>query len=201
MFDDRHYDEALLNKSCKHMLGVHSRSSDDAVRGELGMYPPNVYIYKQIVKFYFHLIDISKQSPMIRESLKECENLVNINNGKLSWITTVFNLLSLADIKDVNLSSSEGINISSTLKQIESTLKSMYEKRFFERIHNSKRLNYLYTKLQLNYSEESYLSSITYHKYRSAITRLRISAHFLPIETGRYEGTPREKKSVPIVLQ
>ena len=148
------------------------------------MYPLNVYIYKQIVKFYFHLIDISKQSPIIRESLKECENLVN--NGKLSWITTVFNLLSLADIKDVNLSSSEEINRSSTLKNIESTLKSMYEKRFFERIHNSKRLNYLYTKLKLNYSEESYLSSITYHKYRSAITRLRISAQFLPIETGRY---------------
>ena len=136
MFDDRYYHEALLDKSCKHMLGVHSRSSNDAVRGELGMYPLNVYIYKQIVKFYFHLIDISKQSPIIRESLKECENLVN--NGKLSWITTVFNLLSLADIKDVNLSSSEEINRSSTLKKIESTLKSMYEKRFFERIHNSK---------------------------------------------------------------
>ena len=74
----------------------------------------------------------------------------------------------------------------------------MYEKRFFERIHNSKQLNYSYTKLKLNYSEESYLSSITYHKYRSAITRLRISAHFLPIETGRYEGTPGEKRVRPL---
>ena len=42
MFDGGYYHEALLNKSCKHMLGVHSRSSDDAVRGELGMYPLNV---------------------------------------------------------------------------------------------------------------------------------------------------------------
>ena len=56
-------------------------------------------------------------------------------------------------MKDVSLSSREEINRSSTLKQIESTLKMMYEKRFFERIHNSKRLNYLYTKLKLNYSE------------------------------------------------
>ena len=76
MLDGRYYHEALLNKSCKHMLGVHSRSSDDAFRGELGMYQLNVHIYKQIVQFYFHLIDISKQSPIIRESLKECENLV-----------------------------------------------------------------------------------------------------------------------------
>ena len=124
MFDDRYYHEALLNKSCKHMLGFHSRSSNDVVRGELGMYPLNVYIYKQIVKFYFHLIDISKQSPIIiiRESLKECESLVN--NGKLSWIATVFNLLSLADIKEINRSS--------TLKQIETTLKSIYEKGSLE---------------------------------------------------------------------
>ena len=64
------------------MFGVHSRSRNDAVRGKLITHPLNVYIYKQIVKFYFHLIDISKQSLIIRESLKECENLVN--NGKPS---------------------------------------------------------------------------------------------------------------------
>ena len=58
-----------------------------------------------------------------------------------SWITAVFNLLSMADIKDMNLRSSEEINRSSTLKQIEITLKSIYEKRFFERIHNSKGLS------------------------------------------------------------
>ena len=61
MFDDRYYHEVLFNKSCKYMFRVHSRFSNDAVRGELGMHPLNVNIYKQIVKFYFHLIDISKQ--------------------------------------------------------------------------------------------------------------------------------------------
>ena len=48
--------------------------------------------------------------------------------------------------------------------------------------------------MKQNYNEENYLSAITYHKYRSAITRLRISAHFLPIEKDRYERTAREKK-------
>ena len=178
------------------MLGVPSRSSNDAIRGELGMYPLKVYIYKQIVKFYFHLIDISKQSPIVRESLKKCENLVN--NGKPSWIATVFNLLSLADIKNVNLRLSEEINRSSTLKQIEITIKSIYEKRFFERIHKSKRLSFVSALYISNYNEENYLPAITYHKYRSAITRLRISAHFLPIEKGRYESTPREKRVCPL---
>ena len=158
IFNDRHYHEVLFNKSCKHMLGVHSRSSNDAVRGELGMYPLNVYIYKQIVKFYFYLIDISKPISIIRESLKEYENLVNI--GKPPWIATVFifNLLSLADIKDVNLRSS------STPKQTETTLKSIYEKRFFEEFTI---LNDLVTYLQSQMNnEENYLPATTYHKYR-----------------------------------
>ena len=30
------------------------------------------------------------------------------------------------------------------------------------------------------------------------VARLRISAHFLPIEKGRYEGTPREKRVCPL---
>ena len=152
------------------MLGVHSRSSNAAVRGELGMFSLNVYIYKQTVKFYFHPIDISKQRPIIRDSSKGCENLVN--NGETSWIATVFNLLSLADIKDVKLRSSEETNRSSTLKQIETTLKLIHEKRFLERIQYSKRLSYLYTKLKQNYDEENYLSAITYHIYRSAITKV-----------------------------
>ena len=85
--------------------------------------------------------------------MKECENLVD--NGKPSWIATVFNLLRLVDIKDVNLRSSEEINRSSTQKQIETTLKSiLYGKRFCERIHNSKRLSYLDTKLEQTYNEE-----------------------------------------------
>ena len=47
-------------------------------------------------------------------------------------------------------------------KIIETTLKSIYEKRFFERIHNSKQLSYLHTKLKQNYYEENYLFAITY---------------------------------------
>ena len=42
MFDYRYYHEVLFNKSCKHVLGVHLRSSNDAVRGALGMHSLNV---------------------------------------------------------------------------------------------------------------------------------------------------------------
>ena len=42
--------------------------------------------------------------------------------------------------------------------------------------------------MKKEFKEESYLSDVDYHKYRSAITKFRIAAHNLPIEKGRWNG-------------
>ena len=41
---------------------------------------------------------------------------------------------------------------------------------------------------------EQYIEDLFYHKYRSSVTGLRISAHFFPLETGRMVNKPREHK-------
>ena len=46
----------------------------------------------------------------------------------------------------------------------------------------------IYSKAEKEYREESYISAVEYYKYRSAITRFRISAHNLPLKKGRWEG-------------
>ena len=48
------------------------------------------------------------------------------------------------------------------------------------------RLSPIYNKIKSAYEEEEYLSETIYHKYRSAITKFRISAHCFPIEYGRW---------------
>ena len=50
------------------------------------------------------------------------------------------------------------------------------------------RLKDIYSEVKKEFKEESYLSDVDYHKYRSAITKFRISAHNLPIEKGRWNG-------------
>ena len=45
---------------------------------------------------------------------------------------------------------------------------------------------YLYRKIKSNFQYEKYLNDIKKFKYRRAMTALRISAHRLEIETGRY---------------
>ena len=45
----------------------------------------------------------------------------------------------------------------------------------------------IYKKIKVNMGIERYLFKIRNFKYRQAVTRLRISAHRLPVETGRYK--------------
>ena len=44
-----------------------------------------------------------------------------------------------------------------------------------------------YKKLKVNVGFEKYLLEIKNFKYRQAVTRLRVSAHRLPVEIGRYK--------------
>ena len=61
----------------------------------------------------------------------------------------------------------------------------IYEEYFFEALKDSNRLSHICNKIKSAYKEEEYLSETTYHKYRSAITKFRISAYCFPIEYGR----------------
>ena len=45
LFDDKLHYELLRNHLCKHLLGVHSKASNFAVRGELGCYTINICLY------------------------------------------------------------------------------------------------------------------------------------------------------------
>ena len=44
----------------------------------------------------------------------------------------------------------------------------------------------IYKNIKMNISFENYLLGIQNFKHRQAVTRLRVSAHRLPVETGRY---------------
>ena len=55
----------------------------------------------------------------------------------------------------------------------------------------------LYLSFKDNFGKESYLELNNYRN-KNAITKMRISAHSLPIETGRYTGTPREERLCPL---
>ena len=47
---------------------------------------------------------------------------------------------------------------------------------------------------------EQCVEDLFYDKYRSSVARLRVSAHFFPIETGRMINKPSEQRMCPLCL-
>ena len=60
---------------------------------------------------------------------------------------------------------------------------------------NSKKLALFYDKIKQTFGKELYLDHVANPASRYATTKIRISAHDLEIETGRYKNIPRDKRT------
>ena len=58
IFDERITPENMYNKVCKMALGVHSKASNHAVKGELGRFPLHLIIYTRIFKYFLRLLTL-----------------------------------------------------------------------------------------------------------------------------------------------
>ena len=83
------------------------------------------------------------------------------------------------------------------LSSIIDKLQSMFKGKFFNEIANSAKL-ILYNHVKGEFREGKYIDEVKYYKYRSAITKFRISAHMFPVESRRWDKTPREKRVCPL---
>ena len=73
----------------------------------------------------------------------------------------------------------------------------MFKENFFHKIANTAKL-ILYSYVKEEFREEKHIHEVKYYKYRSAIIKFRISAHTFPLESGRWDKTPREKRVCPL---
>ena len=76
------------------------------------------------------------------------------------------------------------------------TLKANYKKSWHTTINASRKLEF-YRQLKSKFEKENYLDYIAKYSDRVNMTRLRISAHRLEIERGRYNQTPVEQRHCP----
>ena len=113
---------------------------------------------------------------------------------ELNWLSTVFYLLQIAGYNFPSISNYLEVDEGITVKNLKTELQKLYRQHFFKTISLSSKLAPIYGKIKKEYREEPYVSQVEYHKYRSAITRFRISAHNLPIEKGRWQGIDKSER-------
>ena len=81
-----------------------------------------------------------------------------------------------------------------SLSIINKSLKSKFRNLWESNIKTSSKLSF-YQQVKSSFAKESYLDLITNSKDRFNLSRLRISAHHLEIERGRYKKIPQENRT------
>jgi len=172
----------------KFLLGVHSKSSNDGVRGELGTFPIIIPARIQLIKYWHRLVNLPEDS-----LLRDAYNTVLTDNQ--DWINHVKDILCYHGFGHIWMKP-EAYNIDYIVNQLRLRLQDTYIQKWFNSIENNSKLSFL-SKSKECYEQETYLYDINNFEIRKAITQLRISSHKLNIETGRYYNVAPDQRFCP----
>ena len=180
--------EKLHLKFLKCILGVHKKSVNFAVLAELGRFPLHYDILKSLINYWYRFENLNEFS-LLKDAYL-CSKSIHFNN-KLSWYSFVDKTLNYVGIgqhcKDL-----------SPYKFKKNVTKLIHNK-YIESWYNS-RNKFIdgklctYFKLKQCFGFENYLTVIKNCDIRRSICKLRISAHKLMIEVGRYSNIPRNQR-------
>ena len=176
--------ENIHLKFFKYLLGVHRKSCNAAVRGELGSFPIAINFLTQSLKYWSRLTMI-KSNSLIYHTYAECLTLHrNKNNNWISHIHTLLTYLKL----DNFWKNQQVPNAKQFIRQVNKITYEEYKQEWKISISNNPENNKLqtYAKFKTNFEMENYLIHLNSSQKKTMFTKLRISSHDLHIETGRY---------------
>ena len=166
-------------KYLKGLLGVHSKALNAAVMGETGVYPMFEYIIQSALRYQSHLDEVLIDRPFLAAAVNEDKMLPKTK----SWHKRTQSLL---DMFGFNSSKKDNCVINNKLKPfLRLSYENFWKSELGDLSLESGKLS-LYRKIKFNFGFESYLTHLQKFKYRRSVTSLRISAHKLEVEIGRY---------------
>jgi hypothetical protein len=120
----------------------------------------------------------------------DCFN-IRANTQAVNFTNYILKLCDLGSLNGISLPLESLHNVGTYLKNRLFTYFTHFWKDQIEQSRYSCKLRTL-VQVKNNFVFEEYLHEICNVKHRQAITKMRISAHKLPIESGRYTKTPYE---------
>ena len=180
--------ETLHLKACKYALGVRSSATTDAVYAELGRVSLQCQRHINILNFFARLssLDLTRYARKAFSMLTK-----DADHGHYNWVSYARDLMVRYEIQQSDTRSNIKIKVINHFK-------AGVLHRLNDHITENRKLN-LYASFKTNYKFEPYLDYITNFTVRSTLAKLRLSAHNLQIETGRFSKnkTPRDERFCP----
>ena len=173
--------EKIQHLIYKDILGVQKKASNVAIKYELGTFPICFKAFLSMFKYYKRLKSNENGiiNPVLMAAKLEDDYLYNIGiqgnwQGQINKLGNKLNLQSLDIDESTFYNSLKNYYIENVNLQLQNTEFSKQGKLLF------------YSKIRRNYELQDYLKFPIVKTVRSKLTKLRISAHPLEIETGRY---------------
>ena len=167
-------------------LSVHKKTTRLAVLGELGRYPIFINSLAQCLNYKLSMQSRRSTVSMMDHVMTEMEDMAM--TGQDCWLTRVRQFEGLLNIpRHLKFNKTSG-------KHLTSILKSKFDRHWIDKIneiktagtdttdHNKLRT---YKTLKSSFTREPYIALVRNRNQRSNLTRLRVSAHNLAIESGR----------------
>ena len=179
-------------KFCRSLLGVHKKAAKMPVLAELGRYPLSLGLICQTVSFWIHITE-SNEDSYLKQAYKD---MLKDHTQSTCWVRFLKNMLYNLGLGHVwqNQSTMSHKRLKYTIM---TKLEERYEALWRNQKENSSKLRF-YNSVTDKYNLAPYLPATNDFYHRQALARLRISAHDLQIEKGRYTQTPQKDRKCPI---
>ena len=172
--------EKLALSFYRYVLQVHKKAQNSAVRGELGRAPLGFDIITHVLKFQDHLKSKDIHS-ILGEAFRTNKGLTKTRGQHWCQRCTNLEIFCKSTVGHSPVNLGKGTTIKKCLQQ-------QYITTWATKLCNEQKMR-TYKLFKHNFILEEYLS-LQNVKHRSAMTKLRISAHRLAIELGRYQRPP-----------
>ena len=180
--------ETINQQCCRILLSVHKKTSRLAVLGELGRYPMVVKAVAQTLNYKLCLENKPANSIL---GLARTEMASMASQGIDCWLTRANKMASLLKTPRLTYSAYSG-------RQILKSVKGCFDRYWLDEIkscrigadniQHNKILTY--STFKCHFSTELYITLVQNRNQRCDLTRLRVSAHRLGVETQRYKRPP-----------
>ena len=186
--------ERLHTKFCRFLLFVNRKATSAAVRAELGRRPILTELICHSVKYWLSLCK-SNPSSLVYKAYLESYSLDAAGTNTQSWAHHIKHICYHFNMSETWLNQGT-LGITKCIRNLRLNIHEQYDdnwRQYMERDDSKLRT---YKTFKLGVYMENYLVALKSPKLRREFTKLRISAHRLNIELGRYTRpkTPVENR-------
>ena len=166
------------------------------VYGETGCMPLSTDIITRSLSFYLktkHSSPDTLHNTLLNIISKQYDNTPHTSRY-LHYIHTTLNSLGLSFLYQDNARTTR-----MTFNQMKIIVKAQTRDQYIQNWRsgmNTSNKFIFYRSIKTDFQQESYLDILP-SKYRKQLTKLRVGNHRLPIETGRWNNTPRNERICP----